>query len=1243
MLIRVKGYNTGAKEYLEEGTKAGRDYTRDELDQRVILDGDLDITKMVYDSIPDKGQDRYLSFTMAFREDDVSVDTLNAVTQEFKSFMMYAYREDEFNFYAEAHLPKIKTITDKKTGEQIDRKPHIHILIPKKNLLSGNIFDPVGSSYSQSEKHLEAFQEYINQKYKLASPREHVRADIADAASVLSRYKGDDFYGKNREFKQSLVKEVIGRNITTRQDFYSLVAEFGETRVRNEGKPTEYIGVRLGSDAKFTNLKETIFQDHFIVNRDLKKASLDPRIIDQRLAEWPQRSKEIKYISKAGPDFRKLYVSASTEERAALLASTEKSFYQTYGDRYVIHPKQRKRDLQRSAVEAGTARVGQLADGLQNLPGRTLADNGQGEPAGARSGSLLLPSDARLHMGRQDSGRDLGLRTPLRRGRGRERSPASFGRRTSTVPQGAARSRAGEIDRTNDQSGSSGRATVGSRSTRRLDLPPHAQNPRRIPSVSDIQARTDRLFGRTESQEAVISPGKSSTAPRGPRRRRSNRSSSRDFSAASRDLRRISTIADIEARSDQLFDRADSAGQERKDRQPTGGKRRNPGRRSTRIKAVPPYARNPNKVPSLADIAARTERLFGSSSIAAGNSTQIKRVSIKSLTAGRSASTVAAYLKRQVAADQLKPAQRQQIRRINNQYFATRRALFADPRLTREDKAQLAAVLTFERMKANIEVMTSTNGKGINSMASADIRNLIDDDVDETGFSISGARGPEPTPVRDRVKRIVDRVGDYLDPKPAAADERLLGAKDLYTKKARFSQNIHYLDKQTDKTLFVDTGKTIAMRRTGITEAGVSVALQLAKERFGSTLTINGSSEFKTLVIEAAAKNGLDIHFTDKAMNESLAARRVELEIGESEAQITAAPKDVHPGVAAWSDAGQEQLRSALTERLEVTSLAGEHVASLDAPEGGWTKESMVEQLTAQLSAKTFADGFDALLGGNWVASTDPQREAALTVEASLKQAASAEPGIDAESATESLFDVEREAKWRAVMGLSEADVLASKEHMASRGSEHAIWLIADPRAPADALDLVRAYLQNDSYRQSFKSTVEELYKSFSDSPELIEALDKNTALHTTLVHEVEDALHTAPERADPAADQEIGRTGPVASKEGILISYGPAPYQHDAKNRESYFVTLDTANGPKTYWGVGLEDAMLHEGKTFAVGDTIQLRDLGTSPVTITVVNEAGEQEPVVVNRRTWSAEVVTTSADKTTVQHDESGPTMD
>ncbi|EPL2317775.1 molybdopterin-guanine dinucleotide biosynthesis protein MobB, partial [Klebsiella pneumoniae] len=102
MLIRVSGYNNGGKEYLEEGRKNGRELSRDELDERVILDGDLGLTQMVYQQIPNKGQERYATFTLSFREDEIPNETLLEITKEFKQFLMYAYEEDEYNFYAEA-------------------------------------------------------------------------------------------------------------------------------------------------------------------------------------------------------------------------------------------------------------------------------------------------------------------------------------------------------------------------------------------------------------------------------------------------------------------------------------------------------------------------------------------------------------------------------------------------------------------------------------------------------------------------------------------------------------------------------------------------------------------------------------------------------------------------------------------------------------------------------------------------------------------------------------------------------------------------------------------------------------------------------------------------------------------------------------------------------------------------------------------------------------------------------------
>ncbi|RML41476.1 hypothetical protein ALQ95_200100 [Pseudomonas syringae pv. ribicola] len=314
-----------------------------------------------------------------------------------------------------------------------------------------------------------------------------------------------------------------------------------------------------------------------------------------------------------------------------------------------------------------------------------------------------------------------------------------------------------------------------------------------------------------------------------------------------------------------------------------------------------------------------------------------KRASIKALTVNRQASTVAAYFTREAQHNQIAPAHRRAIRRIDQQYFALRRAVFSDQRLTRQDKAQLVSVLTFERLKAREQFHKPQPNTEVNFMGSAAIRNLLDEEKEDPGFSISGARGPGPAGVRDRVKRVMDRFAKQVDPAAASQRARDLSAKDLYTRKAKFSQNVHYLDKQTDKTLFVDTGKTISMRRTGITESGVSVAIQLARERFGSTLTINGTAEFKKLVIEAVAKNGLDVHFTDKAMNQSLAARRAELDIergGQSIGPATDLPRHVDDSTR---DVRDQADRMGVTVSIE--ALYGE----------GKTAEQVSQALAAQL------------------------------------------------------------------------------------------------------------------------------------------------------------------------------------------------------------------------------------------------------------------------------------------------------
>ncbi|WP_339049397.1 LPD7 domain-containing protein [Candidatus Hamiltonella endosymbiont of Tuberolachnus salignus] len=782
MLIRVRGYNKGIKAYLEKGIKNGRDYGREELDERVILDGDLDLTEIIYQQIPDKGQDRYLTFTLSFRENEVSKELLNNITQEFREFFMYAYEDEEYHFYAEAHLPKIKAMKDKKTGKMIERKPHIHIVIPKKNVLSGKIGDPLGSHFSQSVKYLEAFQEYINQKYQLASPRDSIRVDPTQASDVLSRYKGDDFRSQHQSFKRQLICDVIEKNIRDREAFYGHVSSFGETKLRHKGKENEYISVKLPGEAKWTHLKETIFQDDFVVRREVKKPPLDKTIIRHRLCGWPQRAKEIKYVSKATPQFRQVYQLASPEEKIQLLAQRQTAFYEKYREIYDLYPAERKSDQQRSSAQTERERAACAPHGLQSVSCGDVATDRDSEYA---ENTVFLPGHAYVHLGQSTSGRSARLRSDLSAG----------GRRRGASGQP-------DFDRFTAVSG--------------------------VPTVEDIARRQGFRIG-------------------------------------------------------------DGLGGS-----PAG------------TLTLPPYARDLYRVATLEEIKQRGKRLFGASErpLKSNTLSSLRRLMPKP---DKNASFLAAYFLRQHEQNSILPEHRQAIRAVDRQFFTARRPILSDNRLTRDEKTQSVSVLTFERLKAHeaIKQLEIAFKQERPDMGSADIRQKIKATrIPNPSLSGDTVEGAEIPPARARFARLIQHLSGHFTEKRLRDRQRRMSASDLYTKRAKLSKNVHYLDKKTDRTLFVDIGNAIAVRKGGMTDSAVAVALSLAKEKFGSTLTIKGSDDFKKQVIEVAVRDHLDVHFTDKVMNRQFEERKEERAI-EREGQRVEEPtksRDPDPEKASVDD-----------------------------------------------------------------------------------------------------------------------------------------------------------------------------------------------------------------------------------------------------------------------------------------------------------------------------------------------------
>lgn len=350
MFIEPGGGIDGIKEYLETGRKEGREYSRAEMDERVILAGDLDITDSIIQSTS-ADRERYLHYTISFKEDQLDRETLRKITQDFEKFAFCAYQKDEYCFYAEAHIPKIKTYIDKRTGELVERKPHIHVVIPKTNLLSGHHLNPFGMvdksiGGDKNSKFIDAFQEYCNHKYGLASPKDNRRVAFQSTAEMISRYKGDIFETQ-KELKQKILTAVLERNISQYDDFKTLLSEFGETRTRNQGKTTEYQNIRLANAPKGINLKEFVFSREFIESSDTEKQSRlaaaqtaqpkyevagqprrPPEELKSILREWQEvRAKEVKYLNSGNRKAWREYQQANREERIKILAGREAYFY----------------------------------------------------------------------------------------------------------------------------------------------------------------------------------------------------------------------------------------------------------------------------------------------------------------------------------------------------------------------------------------------------------------------------------------------------------------------------------------------------------------------------------------------------------------------------------------------------------------------------------------------------------------------------------------------------------------------------------------------------------------------------------------------------------------------------------------------------------------------------------------------------------------------------------------------------
>ena len=326
MLIRITQNKEGIEHYFETGQKSGRELSRDELDNRVHLSGNINAFAITtnYTRNNKKWDNHYWHITASFaiENNELDDDTLRAIHRDMLEYYFCAYDIDKLVHAAEAHRPIMQSIVDKSTGELSQRYLHIHSAISKYDPETGNQLRMIPFNLGADK----SFQSHLCKKYGLVDPADRKRDIPLSKLDLIARWKGDHDVTKQtkvadtRKFLSSLLADV-----ESLEQAKSLVMTTGianDVVLKTHKSGSAYLQVQTNIGTRNINLRGRGFESLERFNNPSKTTG--PRIANNKWQEhkawWLEQQQERKparkiNYEKATRKYESYYEKYTREQR----------------------------------------------------------------------------------------------------------------------------------------------------------------------------------------------------------------------------------------------------------------------------------------------------------------------------------------------------------------------------------------------------------------------------------------------------------------------------------------------------------------------------------------------------------------------------------------------------------------------------------------------------------------------------------------------------------------------------------------------------------------------------------------------------------------------------------------------------------------------------------------------------------------------------------------------------------------